>query len=68
MSKFENLSIADTKALLDFVNESKRERLADLKEEGTNSKDDKQFSDLDKLAYHLHNKLFSNVVKLIKEI
>lgn len=68
MSKLENLSIADTKALLDFVNESKSEHLEDLKLQGINSKDDKQFHDYEKLAFHLHNKLFSNVIKLLKDI
>lgn len=68
MSKLENLSIADTKALLDFVNESKSERLKDLKDEGIKSKDDKQFNDWDKLAFHLNNRLFSNAMKILKEI
>lgn len=68
MSTLENLSVADTKALLDFVNESKRERLIDLKELGIKSNDDKQFNELDKLGFHLHNKLFSTTIKILKEI
>lgn len=68
MSTLENLSVADTKALLDFVNESKNERLTDLEEEAIKSKDDKQFMDLDKLAFHLNKRLFNFTIKLLKEI
>lgn len=68
MSKLEGLSIADTKSLLDFVAELKNERLKDLKLQGVNSNDDKQFNDYDKLSYHLHMRLFDKTVKLLKDI
>lgn len=69
MSKLDNLSIADIKALLDFVNESKKERLEDLKHQGIKStKDDKQIHELEILSFHLHTRLFTISRKLLKEI
>ena len=68
MSNWENLSISDTKYLLDFVDEQIKEYLIDLKDKGIKSMDDRQFNELDKLRFRLHSKLFFIVQQLIKEI
>lgn len=68
MSNWENLSISDTKSLLDFVDEQIKEYLIDLKDKGIKSMDDRQFNELDKLRFRLHSKLFFIVQQLIKEI
>jgi hypothetical protein len=67
MTKFEELSISDTKVLLDFVNSLKNERATDLKRDNVKLIDDIQYSDLDKLAFDLHRKMFGTVWKLIKD-
>lgn len=68
MNNWENLSISDTKSLLDFVDEQMKENLIELKEKGIKSMDDRQYNDLEKLRFRLHNKLFFTAQKLIKEI
>ena len=66
MNKFDQLSIADLKASIDYVNKLKNERLEDLKSTDINSKHDIAFQSLDKLAFDLHNNLFSRLMKLTK--
>lgn len=62
-----NLSIADLKAALEFVQEQKKDRITDLKEQQLDTKNDVGLNRLDKLEFEIHQVLFGRIVQLSKQ-
>lgn len=67
MSRLNELSFADLKAVADYVEKLKSERIEDLKSQGIDRKSDRALQEFDKLEFDVHTNLFSRITKLRKE-
>ncbi len=65
MIKLNDLSIADLKATIDYLENLKAERLSELKKEKFPSKDDEEYTSYDKLSFKLNRKMYLIIHELM---
>lgn len=67
MTNLNEMSFADLKAALEYLELKKKDLIIDLKEQGVDTKTHKGLEEMEKLAFEIHTTLFNRLMKLKKQ-
>lgn len=66
MSNLSEMSFADLKAAIEYLERIKSDKIKDMKSQGLDIKNDKGLEEMDRLEFEIHTTLFTRLMRLKK--